>query len=113
MITGYPETTPWGGYVVWKDGSILDHRPSLKIYNHSPDGFAWGYGGSGPSQLALAILLEYTDRKFAVSHYQDFKADVIAKLPKDHEFTLTDYEIARWCETHGWLNIKQTVGKGI
>jgi hypothetical protein len=29
-----------------------------EIANHSPDGFEWGYGGSGPAQLALAILAD-------------------------------------------------------
>jgi len=28
---------------------------------HSPDGFEWGYGGSGPSDAALAILLDAFD----------------------------------------------------
>ena len=28
----------------------------LDIVNHSPTGFAWGYSGSGPAQLAAAIL---------------------------------------------------------
>jgi hypothetical protein len=28
----------------------------LDLFNHSPTGFEWGYGGSGPAQLALAIL---------------------------------------------------------
>jgi Family of unknown function (DUF6166) len=31
----------------------------LEIANHSPDGFEWGYGGSGPAQLALAILADH------------------------------------------------------
>ena len=26
---------------------------------HSPDGFEWGYGGSGPADLALAILVDF------------------------------------------------------
>ncbi|HMF28341.1 MAG TPA: DUF6166 domain-containing protein, partial [Candidatus Cybelea sp.] len=30
----------------------------LDLYNHSPDGFEIGYGGSGPAQLALAILAD-------------------------------------------------------
>ena len=34
---------------------------SLELVNHSPSGFEWGYGGSGPAQLALAFLLDYTD----------------------------------------------------
>ena len=47
-----------------------------------PAGSTGGYGGSGPAQLALAILLRATDRETAVAHYQAFKWDVIAKLPQ-------------------------------
>lgn len=32
---------------------------SLKVLNKSPDGFNWGYYGSGPQQLSLAILLRF------------------------------------------------------
>ena len=32
----------------------LPHR----LVRRSPDGFAWGYGGSGPSELALNLLLD-------------------------------------------------------
>src|SRR5262245_55620958 len=39
----------------------LSARRSQAVFNHSPDGFAWGYGGSGPAQLALAILLDALD----------------------------------------------------
>ena len=31
-------------------------RLRLDLFNHSPTGFEWGYAGSGPVQLALAIL---------------------------------------------------------
>ena len=31
------------------NGDWLAPGPSQAIRNHSPDGFAWGYGGSGPS----------------------------------------------------------------
>lgn len=31
----------------------------LEIRSHSPTGFEWGYGGSGPAQLALAILADH------------------------------------------------------
>ncbi|MCK4554525.1 hypothetical protein KAU19_06245, partial [Candidatus Parcubacteria bacterium] len=43
---------------VWLDGYQLSPKKSQLVINHSPDGFAWGYGGSGPAQLALAILIE-------------------------------------------------------
>ena len=56
------------------NGKRLDPRPSQRLMNHSPDGFNWGYGGSGPAQLALAILLAagLTSRQ-ALTHYQRFK----------------------------------------
>src|SRR5215469_11969326 len=30
----------------------------LELVNHSPSGFDWGPGGSGPAQLALALLAD-------------------------------------------------------
>jgi hypothetical protein len=69
---------------VMEDGQpahILDPAPSQLLWNHSPDGFEYGYDGSGPSQLALAILLDYTsDDILALASYQEFKWRVIAKL---------------------------------
>jgi hypothetical protein len=55
--------------------------PRHDLRNHSPDGFQWGYGGSGPAQLALALLCYATDEGFAQEHYQAFKSDVVARLP--------------------------------
>jgi hypothetical protein len=76
-------------------GKKLDLNASLKIVNHSPTGFCWGYAGSGPAQLALAIMLDYFkgDRERALSLYQDFKFKVIARLPMDNDFSLTDREV--------------------
>jgi len=36
-------------------GQICSIRVTI-FRNNSPTGFAWGYNGSGPTQLALAIL---------------------------------------------------------
>lgn len=66
------------------DGNYLSPKRSQKIYNHSPDGFMWEYGGSGPAQLALAILLELTDKETALKQHQDFKWKHIATLPKEN-----------------------------
>jgi Family of unknown function (DUF6166) len=76
-------------------GKALNLEASLKVVNHSPTGFCWGYLGSGPSQLALAILLDHLngDTERALSLYQDFKFKVIAKLPMDNDFVLTDQQI--------------------
>lgn len=82
---------------VWLNGKFLDPARSLAVRNHSPDGFQWGYGGSGPAQLALAILLEFFPRQQAEENYQDFKFDVIAGLPQtdfdaEIKFTIDDEE---------------------
>jgi hypothetical protein len=78
-----------------RSGKALDLEASLKIVNHSPTGFCWGYAGSGPAQLALAILLDHlnNDRERALSLYQDFKFKVIARLPMDENFVLTDEQV--------------------
>lgn len=69
---------------VFMDGVPLDPRKSLAVINHSPDGFAWGYGGSGPAQLALAILLKGgIPEGDAVAYHATFKDEFIAGLPQD------------------------------
>ena len=72
----------WSSRRVWLFGKELDPEPSQKIINHSPDGFAWGYGGSGPAQLALAICLEIMGPDKAPEVYQQVKADIVAGLPE-------------------------------
>ncbi|WP_440992400.1 DUF6166 domain-containing protein [Haloarchaeobius baliensis] len=54
---------------------------SLKLVSHSSTGFEWGYGGSGPAQLAHALLLDYTDdAEIAMAHYIEFKNRVVSQL---------------------------------
>lgn len=56
----------------------------LDLRNHSPTGFEWGYGGSGPAQLALAILADALgDDELAEEIYQTFKSRVVAELPAE------------------------------
>lgn len=75
---------------VFLDGQRLDPIRSQGIRNHSPDGFNWGYCGSGPAQLALAIMLELTGTP---GNYQEFKYDVIAHLDGDFFITFDlDYQ---------------------
>ena len=76
-------------------GRQLDLEASLKVVNHSPTGFSWGYTGSGPAQLALAILLDRFngDRKRALALYNDFMWKVIARLGQNDDFVLTDEQV--------------------
>ena len=75
------------------DGRPLRFRRDLRC--HSPAEFEWGYGGSGPAQLALAILADHLeDDQEALNLYQRFKWTVIARLPRFH-WTLTSGQIDR------------------
>lgn len=85
-------------YRVSIDGDDFSPRRSQKVRNHSPDGFAWGYGGSGPAQLALAILLEETTQEEAERAHQNFKFQVIARLDKVDDFKLTSADVQAWLE---------------
>ena len=73
-------------------------RPRLDLRNHSPTGFAWGYNGSGPAQLALAILADCYVDKTALRYYQQFKELVIATRSKDAPLSLSVYEVMRAVE---------------
>ena len=79
------------GCVVTVDGAPLDPRLDLK--RHSTAGFEWGYDGTGPRQLALAILADYFgDGSQALSQHKTFAETVIAELEGD-EWTLTEQRI--------------------
>lgn len=84
-------------------GAILDPARSQKLWNHSPDGFNWGYAGSGPAQLALAILLRAgLSNAAAVALHQQFKFDVIARLPQA-DFTMETGVVIEWISKHEHL----------
>jgi len=82
---------------VWLNGKELDPKPSQKFRNHSPTGFAWGYGGSGPTQLALAVLLEVHGLDYVKRHgYHNFRDRVIAELSwPDLVDIITDTDLNR------------------
>lgn len=87
-----PDTAP-----VTVDGVELALEPSLKVRNHSPTGFEWGYAGSGPSQLALALLLDFTgDQGLALFRYMEFKRAFVVGW--DAEWEIDGVELRRWLE---------------
>jgi hypothetical protein len=66
---------------------------------HSPAGFEWGYGGSGPADLALNILLKYgCDRETAERLHQAFKWETVSKIPKEGGIIYGNF-IRMWIET--------------
>jgi hypothetical protein len=70
------------GYVADVTVNGCPLNPRLDLRNHSPTGFEWGYGGSGPAQLALAVLVDHlANDDEALNLYQEFKRVVVAGLP--------------------------------
>jgi hypothetical protein len=56
----------------------------LDLANKSPTGFEWAYAGSGPAQLALALLADALgDDEKAMTLMQDFKFKVVGRLPRE------------------------------
>ena len=95
-----------GGCVVKIDNNgyitELSLEKSFEVVQHSPTGFQWGYGGSGPAQLAAAILYETTnDPKLTQRYYQDFKVAHVAKW--EDTFEITELEIHDWLRWVGGL----------
>lgn len=83
--------THWNGVSI---NHTLEH-----VERHSPDGFSWGYGGSGPADLALSILVDYCKRykfddKIPDKYYQQFKNDFIAA--SSDELNITSAQIKEW-----------------
>src|SRR6478736_4100384 len=74
------------------DGQKSEPLPlRLDLDNHSPTGFEWGYGGSGPAQLALALLADALgDDALATVLHQRFKWKYIATLPQDAPWVMSD-----------------------
>lgn len=86
-------TTPVGRRVEC-DGKPLDPRCDLK--NHSGGDFSWGYAGSGPGQLALAILAAIFDDSMALDLYQEFKWEIIAKLSQEAGWSMDEIDVSTW-----------------
>jgi len=97
-----------GQPVVTVDGLTLNPRTDLM--NHSPDGLEWGYQGSGPAQLALAILAHHfglpvpaprgalalgadTPEIRVIRLHQPFKVATVARFPRHASWSLTTDEV--------------------
>jgi hypothetical protein len=123
--------------VAVRDDETGETLPLRHHVRHSPAGFNWGYGGSGPAELARCILIDHLapngrrldacpdcgascrghtgtychkcgelvintpERLVPPMLYQQFKADVVAKWPMDHGWTMTADELDEWLEAKG------------
>lgn len=75
-----------------------DLNPRLDLFNHSPTGFEFGYGGSGPAQLALALLADaLKDDERAVRLHQRFKFEFVAQT-YSQSWEITQRAIVDWAD---------------
>ncbi len=66
----------------------LKHVPFCKVGGkpafHSPDGFSIGYGGSGPTDLALAICALFNAQEYAIA----LRRQLIEPLDRDTDVAI-------------------------
>ena len=91
------------------DGRTCQPLPlRLDLFNHSPTGFSWGYAGSGPAQLALALLADALgDDDRATRLHQAFKFKVVACWPEGERWWITADQIVAVVKV-----IEQEIGQG-
>jgi Family of unknown function (DUF6166) len=92
-LPGEHDTAGEGRVTVHQQGKQprpLDPRFDLRRH---ADGFNWGYSGSGPAQLALALAADALgDDDLARNVYQKLKFKLLGRLPKDG-WALTEQQV--------------------
>jgi hypothetical protein len=69
------------------------------LVRHSPDGFNWGYLGSGPADLARSLLADCLGTDPAPGLYQAFKERFIAGLDQDAGWQIDEASIRQWLDS--------------
>lgn len=65
------------------DGEFQALPPRLDLRRFSPDGFEWGYAGSAPAQLALAMCAQLVDDETACVVFPFVNGLLVAGIPRD------------------------------
>ena len=91
-LTGDPEDV-----VLWRTLEGEAHASIPHAARHSPTCIEWGYGGSGPADLALSVLLALTDEQTANALYHRFLREVVASVPEVGGM-LRAADVRRWVE---------------
>jgi hypothetical protein len=69
---------------VWMERADGTREPLPHIVRHSPTGFEWGYMGSGPSDLALALCDAATAGRVTSSRvYMAIRDELVAGIQAD------------------------------
>lgn len=107
---------------VFVNGKEIQPESSRLLRDHSPDGFAWGYHGSGPAQLALGICLELFGSHIATCVYQDFKSEFVSGwAPGEFYIDIADFfeekvvvniipALVQWSSQIAWMFSERSMG---
>ena len=82
-------------YVAVSGPGGLTRQELVHVVRHSPTGFEWGYEGSGPLDLAYAILADFGSDRLAETAYRGFAATVVTRLPH-RGWSVTEVEVANY-----------------
>ena len=82
-------------YVV-EDGEEELLEPDDESKRQSPDGFSWGYAGSGPTALARTMLLDFTGAAPEPGVLIAFRDEKLRPLDMDAGFVIEGEEIETW-----------------
>ena len=104
-IPGFGDVVCFRGY-----GGLETNVPQ-RLVKHSPSGFGWNYGGSGPADFALNILAVYIGQEKAERNglYQLFKVDFIQTLPFEGG-TIKRADVMKWVKRK--IEERREVGYG-
>jgi len=102
------------------DGSATTRRCVVQVVNRGKkrplrirhdiamksEGFEWGYGGSGPAQLAIALIADACGRRHCTAAiYRRVKFGLIGRLPADG-WTITEQQVRDAVES-AYLTLQQ------
>ena len=104
------EGRPDGQLFLLSDKRIIPAELKVEKYTHihnaSPDGYNWGYAGSGPAQAAFVMVLEYfrtmsgytADKAifFAERLHQKFKDDFLVNVKASDDIIMSQTSIDAW-----------------
>jgi len=82
-----------GSKVVYFNDRELD--PRFDIFNLTRDGFDWGYNGTAPMQLSVAMLAQATSVKNAKRYKTQFMHEKLVKLAQNR-WNMPLSEISAW-----------------
>lgn len=89
--------TPWAeDFMITRVGEQVVSNVPWRLCYHSPDGFNFGYGGSGPADYAWNLLSVLVGSDTAERLYQEFKFAFVSPLNEKNGGTIKLADVVAW-----------------